>query len=468
MATVKISQLNELSNPTQVTAGDLLHIINIEEYSQNYPAGTNKRIKAITLANGLAGLATTIPPVIQSALDSKVSLENFNNAGLKIAAPVAAATTTGINLASTLNGVFIDGVQLAVNDRLLVKDQTLNKFNGIYVVNAGVPTRATDFDTITEINGGYVLVNGGDTQRGAGFAVTTTVAVVDTDPIVFTQFTSAATNINKASIGLGQVNNTSDLNKPLSTATIAALALKQGTITGAASTITTDNLAINRALVSSSGGKVAVSAITSTELGRLNGISGNVQTLLDAKAPINNPTFTGTVTLPTGTTIGGAPVALIPPGAVMAFAMQTAPSGWLPCDGRRISRTNPLYAPLFAAIGTIYGAGNGSTNFDIPDLRGYFVRGWDDGRSVDDGRAFGSNQADALQNITGKINLNTNAGLAASFSGAFYSEEGSTSTQVRFGEGGVPGDYTFDASRVARTSTETRPKNIAMLYCIKL
>mgnify|MGYP000857281051 CR=1 FL=1 len=131
MATVKISQLNELSNPTQVTAGDLLHIINIEEYSQNYPAGTNKRIKAITLANGLAGLATTIPPLIQLALDSKASAANFNNAGLKIAVPVVAATTEDINLANSLNGVFIDGVQLAVNDRLLVKDQTLNKFNSI-------------------------------------------------------------------------------------------------------------------------------------------------------------------------------------------------------------------------------------------------------------------------------------------------------------------------------------------------
>ena len=400
MATVKISQLNELSNPTQVTAGDLLHIINIEEYSQNYPAGTNKRIKAITLANGLAGLATTIPPVIQSALDSKVSLENFNNAGLKIAAPVAAATTTGINLASTLNGVFIDGVQLAVNDRLLVKDQTLNKFNGIYVVNAGVPTRATDFDTITEINGGYVLVNGGDTQRGAGFAVTTTVAVVDTDPIVFTQFTSAATNINKASIGLGQVNNTSDLNKPLSTATIAALALKQGTITGAASTITTDNLAINRALVSSSGGKVAVSAITSTELGRLGGISGNVQTLLDAKAPINNPTFTGTVTLPTTTTIGGASVNPIPSGAVMAFAMNTAPTGWLACNGTSIS-TGGNNASLFAAIGYTYGGSGGS--FKLPDLRGYFVRGLDNSRGIDPSRALGSDQADEFKSHKHKI-----------------------------------------------------------------
>jgi hypothetical protein len=462
MATVKISELTPL-NSASVTADDLLHIINIEETTGNYPTGTNKRITAQNLANGLAGLATVIPQTIQTALDNKVSLENFNNASLKIAAPVAAATTTNINLASTLNTVLIDGVQLLVNDRVLVKNQNDNKFNGIYVVNSGVPTRATDFDTLTEINNGYVLVNGGDTQKGSAWAVTSTVAVVNTDPIVFTQFAAAVTNINKASIGLGQVNNTSDLNKPLSTATTAALALKQGTITGAASTITTNDLAIDRALISNGTGKVAVSAITSTELGRLNGVSSNIQNQLNAKAPINNPTFTGTVNLPSGTKIDGTSVDLIPAGAIMAFAMNSAPSGWLACNGSTINRVT--YARLFAAISTLYGAGNGTSTFRLPDLRGYFVRGYGE----DDGSgAFGAKQADALQNIIGKINLNSNAGLAATFSGAFYSEEGPTSNQVRFGEGGVPGDYTFDASRVARTSNETRPKNIAMLYCIKI
>lgn len=56
-----------------------------------------------------------------------------------------------------------------------------------------------------------------------------------------------------------------------------------------------------------------------------------------------------------------------PPGAVIAFAGKTAPEGWLLCDGRTVSRTT--YAALFTAIGTIYGAGNGSTTFTLPDLR---------------------------------------------------------------------------------------------------
>ena len=90
--------------------------------------------------------------------------------------------------------------------------------------------------------------------------------------------------------------------------------------------------------------------------------------------------------------------AIVPPGAVMYFARNTAPPGWLKCNGAAISRT--AYAKLFAAIGTVFGAGDGFTTFNLPDLRGEFVRGWDDGRGVDGGREFGSAQAGAIQSHT--------------------------------------------------------------------
>ena len=92
---------------------------------------------------------------------------------------------------------------------------------------------------------------------------------------------------------------------------------------------------------------------------------------------------------------------MIPSGAVLYFAGQTAPSGWLKANGAAVSRT--AYAALFAAIGTTYGAGDGSTTFNLPDLRGEFMRGWDDGRGIDRGRAFGSAQGDAIRNITGSL-----------------------------------------------------------------
>ena len=77
----------------------------------------------------------------------------------------------------------------------------------------------------------------------------------------------------------------------------------------------------------------------------------------------------------------------VPSGAVMHFAMQSAPTGWLKADGSAVSRTQ--YPVLFAAIGTTFGVGDGRTTFNLPDLRGEFVRGWGDSRGVDRGRAFG-------------------------------------------------------------------------------
>jgi microcystin-dependent protein len=79
------------------------------------------------------------------------------------------------------------------------------------------------------------------------------------------------------------------------------------------------------------------------------------------------------------------------PGEVKWFAMQTPPAGFLKANGALVSRTT--YAVLFAAIGTIWGAGDGSSTFALPDMRGEFPRGWDDSRGIDAGRAFGSAQA---------------------------------------------------------------------------
>lgn len=91
--------------------------------------------------------------------------------------------------------------------------------------------------------------------------------------------------VTKAQVGLGNVDNTSDANKPISTATQNALNGKQATVTGGASTITSSNLTASRALVSNGSGKVAVSAVTSTELGYLDGVTSKIQTQLNGKAP---------------------------------------------------------------------------------------------------------------------------------------------------------------------------------------
>jgi len=153
----------------------------------------------------------------------------------------------------------------------------------------------------------------------------------------------------------------------------------------------------------------------------------------------------------TGITTGG-----VPAGAVMAFAMNSAPSGWLAADGAAISRSE--YARLFAAVGTTHGVGNGSTTFNLPDLRGIFVRG--SGSQTVSGATFtgtfGQKQTDGLRDHTHRIN------------GALLSA-GGASPGVQVFRYHIP-DTTGarDLAMTAGTDAgETRPANIAMLYCIK-
>jgi hypothetical protein len=79
-------------------------------------------------------------------------------------------------------------------------------------------------------------------------------------------------------------------------------------------------------------------------------------------------------------------------GMLAPFAMDDVPDDHLPASGQAVSRTT--YAKLFNKIGTVFGSGDGATTFNVPDLRAYTVRGWDNGRGIDVGRVFGSNQAD--------------------------------------------------------------------------
>jgi microcystin-dependent protein len=89
---------------------------------------------------------------------------------------------------------------------------------------------------------------------------------------------------------------------------------------------------------------------------------------------------------------------VIPAGAVMWFCSQRPPTGYLLCDGSAVRRAQ--YAVLFRAIGTIYGEGDGSTTFNLPNLVGRFVRGWGPVSPLDPTREFGSYQTNGVGNHT--------------------------------------------------------------------
>lgn len=148
------------------------------------------------------------------------------------------------------------------------------------------------------------------------------------------------------------------------------------------------------------------------------------------------------------------------PGEICFFSMSSSPTGFLKANGSAISRTT--YANLFNAIGTTFGSGDGSTTFNIPDLRGEFIRGLDDGRGVDIGRALGVFQGDSVEDLYAQI---TNVGQwrlkhinTPTWSASKYQTDGA---------GNTTSTNTTGAAIESLGTGENRPRNISMLACIK-
>lgn len=170
---------------------------------------------------------------------------------------------------------------------------------------------------------------------------------------------------------------------------------------------------------------------------------------------------------------------LSPAGQLAYFARSTAPTGWLKANGAAVSRT--AYADLFAAIGNTFGVGDGFNTFNLPDLRGEFIRGWDDGRGVDAGRAFGGFQdyGTAAPRTTesrallpsGGTDTSTTTGRTdpSRFGFARLAKSGESvtpgSVDASWGDGDPNGE--MDVESVFAGDPETRPRNRAMLACIK-
>ena len=208
-----------------------------------------------------------------------------------------------------------------------------------------------------------------------------------------------------------------------------------------------------------------------------------------ALAKLASPTFTGTVTtpelscsgtsrlkLPVGTTAqrpgspatgdtrvnstlsqveaydGSAWINLgggTPAGAIYAMGTSTVPTGFLECNGAAVSRST--YATLFSTISTTFGAGDGSSTFNLPDLRGEFIRGWDNSRGVDSGRSLGSTQDEAF-----KAHTHT-----------YIDQQNHSSGNYRWWKGGDNDCVAADKQTESTGGSETRPRNVALMYVIK-
>ncbi len=193
----------------------------------------------------------------------------------------------------------------------------------------------------------------------------------------------------------------------------------------------------------------------------------------------------------------------VPVGTVCAFAMRETPDGWLICDGRELPRSREFRA-LFEAIGTTFGAGDGTTTFNLPNLLGMFLRGWDSWGNIDPQRDFGSEQGDAFQahghesiphthevscNESGTHKHRIKETRFTYSSGTFSGDDYTVYRYCYDGEGGddrgcdeagshshlmclkhastIIGSPIETDSGKCRAGIETRPCNVAMLFCIK-
>lgn len=150
-----------------------------------------------------------------------------------------------------------------------------------------------------------------------------------------------------------------------------------------------------------------------------------------------------------------------PIGSILLWATATPPTGWLECSGQAVSRTT--YAALFALIGVTYGAGDASTTFNLPDMRGRFVRGWSHGTGRDPdavsrtnrgddttGDNVGTIQTDEFESHTHPLSFNMTSATAVDTGGTTF---------IAFGSA--------DGPTGATGGNETRPLNINMMYVIR-
>lgn len=180
------------------------------------------------------------------------------------------------------------------------------------------------------------------------------------------------------------------------------------------------------------------------------------------------------------------PTVLLPPGAIMPYGGSTAPPGWVLCDGTTYDGTLPEFNRLFDAIGL--GFGGSGNMFKVPDLRGQFLRGRDAGAGVDPdaaartgGDTIGSTQGSATIGLSGGGGTNSAGGHVHGLNslGAVDLVVPGNARYILFGASGVAlntdaaGDHSHSVSVTVAppanlTSTEVRPKNVAVNYICKL
>lgn len=377
--------------------GDMVAVANCApSFKPLLAQGTGKTqvIRMNFIVSNTAQIVLKIDPAVVLATRDYVDnavIEALAKLDFKHSALVA--TTANIALSGLLT---VDGVLLPADARVLVKNQTQAKDNGLYVASAGAWKRATDADSSLEVTPGlFVSIEKGTVNGDSVWQL-----VTDGPIVLGTTALAFEMAVGRTGISAGSYAN-----------------------------VTVDKY-----------GRVIAGTNPTTLAG--HGIN-DTYTKAEIEALV-------------------AQSSSLPVGSMVAFPKGPVPVGFFEANGGLLSIA--AYPDLAAYLGTTFNTGTeGAGNFRLPDSRGEFLRGWDNGRGVDAGRALGSLQLDAFQGHyhNNPIWQNGTGGGVGEFVGN-NGNPGVTGTRLRTYEAATDG--TNGAPRIA---SETRPRNLAVMWCIK-
>ena len=165
--------------------------------------GVTSTAAELNILDGISSFNQGTLASTDNTIPSEATVKNYVDSvasGLDVKASCKLATTASKTLSTDFaNGESIDGITLATNDRILIKNQTSASENGIYTVNAsGAPTRATDFDAASDVSSGaFTFITHGTANANKGFVLTTTDPITPgTTALTFSQFSAAASISN--------------------------------------------------------------------------------------------------------------------------------------------------------------------------------------------------------------------------------------------------------------------------------
>ncbi|MBU0680091.1 MAG: tail fiber protein [Proteobacteria bacterium] len=384
--------------------------------------------------------------------------------------PCRAATTADIVLSGLQT---VDGVVLVTTDRVLVKTQNLSAENGIYLAAAGAWTRAVDADSIAKIKPGMLVavVEGTIHADSVWMLATDGVIVLDTTPLVFFDFSKHYIDTHDTDpTAHAEMRQHQALKDAVLVATTANIALTgEQTIDGVA-VVAGDAVLVKE---QTAGAENGIYLAATGAWARREDADAPAKLITRMMVPVRSGDknknsiwwliITGTIVLGTTALTFAEPFSGLPAGAILDNPSGVVPPGFLECNGAAISRT--AYVDMFSnspiAIGTMYGVGNGSTTFNVPDRRGKFVRGWDHGAGVDPDAASRTNRGDGT---TGN-NVGTSQADGFKSHAHNYTAFSSSGPDSAAGAVGYYGNYT--AATVAAGGNETRPLNVYTMYIIK-